>query len=39
MIDERSTKVRMTKARMTKARMTKAGIIERMESDGSTCHQ
>lgn len=33
MIDERSTKVRMTKARMTKA-----GIIERMESDGSTCH-
>lgn len=39
MIDERSTKVRMTKARMTKARMAKAGIIERMESDGSTCHQ
>ncbi len=38
MIDERSTKVRMTKARMTKARMAKAGIIERMESDGSTCH-
>lgn len=34
MIDERSTKVRMTKARMTKA-----GIIERVESDGSTCHQ
>lgn len=33
MIDERSTKVRMAKARMTKA-----GIIERMESDGSTCH-
>ena len=33
MIDERSTKVRMTKARMTKA-----GIIERVESDGSTCH-
>ena len=39
MIDERSTKVRMTKARMTKARMAKAGIIERVESDGSTCHQ
>ena len=38
MIDERSTKVRMTKARMTKARIAKAGIIERMESDGSTCH-